>query len=384
MFKEPLWGDWPDAGRRPASNGGVTLKLGTVCLVFFLALVPISAPSTLAAGGGAGVSVNPSHDGSGGGSDPNSVVDRNEPSNNDCGGAENWRGRTADTSSGIAGWKDPADWSVVELYRTESMTAQVAKGHAVVSYAPYCGADTTLAAPLNVQANGRYPIQVSPTIGTAAYIVEYAVTPNDASGPGTDVGNLAAAAFYYNAMPRSMNPREHFFVSGSLPNRPDLGADQDWFRIGTGMAHALEPGDLTLGLLTVTFSADCNGGSYRLSLVSGDGLRDILKASPGCGTQQLSCIAAGFSPIYAKTEVLSGRGTGYDFSADLSPLYVVSVTSGDVTVINPTQPWCDQLTPIVLGLANAGGGATDLLDREGRVVARVTKPELPTLNDLLW
>jgi hypothetical protein len=313
-------------------------------------------------------------EGSGGGSDPNSLVDRIEPENTVCDGAEAWPSLTIATSSGIVGWKDPADWSIVELYRTETMVAHVIDGDAGVAYAPDCASEPGLTAPMIVSRNGLHRIQVTPAVSTATYTLEYTITANDAGRVGTDIGNTPATSHYYNALPKSSDPRDHFAITGSLPNRDDFRNDQDLIHIGTGMAHMLDPNEFTLGLLTVTFTPDCNGGTYSVALVGPEGEEmPGLSAVEGCGKMQRSCIAAAITPVYARLTAESGRGTGYDFSADLSPLYVVSISNGDVSHIEPTQPWCDPVTPTLLGLM---AGPTGIVDKQGQYVAKVTSPAL--------
>src|SRR5688572_10384200 len=102
-------------------------KSGVLFVLAVLLGGNLAAQPGFAGAGNADVNRNPGDPTDGGGNsgtpdDPNNITDRNEPTNNACGGAELWRGRTRDSTNGHVGPPtDGQDWSKVELYRTESV-----------------------------------------------------------------------------------------------------------------------------------------------------------------------------------------------------------------------------------------------------------------------
>lgn len=302
------------------------------------------------------------------------LVDQTCSANDACDGAESWPVKTTGTSEGhVGGAHDPQDWSRVEVYRTETLTAGVTTGFAVEQAGTGCTpSDISL---LYADQNGWYKLRVAADVA-APYTVTYDISANDALS-GKDVGNTLGDAWLVNALPRSLDPSQQTFVyKGSLPNREDQiqGPDQDWYRIGSSLAAASDPTDAegpAIGLLTIRFSPDCNGGEYAFSLYGPDGLTEVGTSLPGCGPSEKACVTTGLSPVHARFAVTSGRGTGYDFTADLVPLYLVDLDDGvQRPHLDPEQPWCEELVASVVEAAGWRSGAhVGFVDAAGVVVA---------------
>lgn len=304
------------------------------------------------------------------------VVDRTCSTNDNCGGAEAWPIRTAGTSTGhVGGEHDRQDWSSVEMYRTETLVPTVASGFVVEQGGLTC---TPSAIPsLYAEQNGWYTLRVSSSTH-APYTLHYDIVANDATS-GKDVGNTPGDAWFINALPKSLNPTHSPVVyKGSLPNRDDqvLGPDQDWYRIGSTLAAASDPTETkgpAVGLLTVEFTPDCNSGDYLFGFYEEDGLTPIGTPMQGCGHMAKSCITTGATPVHAQMAVTARTGTGYDFTAELVPLYLVDLSDGiPRSYLFPGEPWCDSLVQDVLEAASGLEPGTDvgLVTPEGLVVAR--------------
>ncbi len=303
------------------------------------------------------------------------LVDRcvNEPANNDCAGAIQWPLEQTASSTGYVGGKaDPADWSSVWLVRTESLTLT---GDTVQYATPNCALlDITYGGNVNVGDDAWYPMKVTSGAAGTPYTLNTGIVPNDA-GMGTnqpggyDIGNTFQSALDYSAFPSDTITKDVLAIKGGLPNRAPLGPDQDWFRVHT-IAASQDPGGIALGLLTATFTPDCNAYSsrYEFSLIAPDGSSSVA-TTHGCGAMQQSCIALSLEPVYVKTAVDENHlGGGYSFSADNSPLHLVTNPGG---IVANQYPWCDPLAPLILGLTSAGMGVAN---DHGQVVAMVTTP----------
>lgn len=309
--------------------------------------------------------------------DPTINVVDHEP-NNACSGAHSWPLLSTGLTKGKLTKDDLQDWSSVFLLRTESLAASASKGVVLLESAPDCGTPTT-AAQLDAETNAWMPLRISfPSDPESfeGYHLEYKVSANDA-GTGGDLWHEPGPTFTVNAMPESVDPRERISYPGSLPNRGDepLGPDIDWFRVTTGLAQNPDgQGEsLNLGLLNVYFSPDCYTGQTSFTLVQSDGSTPISLTETACGPVLKSCIAASFSVVYAKLEADRQTRTlaSYDFAAEVSPLALVSLEDG-VEVTSIDQPWCDPVTPTVLAAAaGASGEPWGVMDKHGRVVARV-------------
>ncbi|GEM_PF-2949743 len=363
-----------------------------VALALLLCLGATILPPQAVSTGGDGegtVSTGGTGDGSGGGGSPPPYDCTKDPSNRvDCGSNDmcpgiSWpapQGSQA-TSTGHLGGSDTDDWANVELYRTETLS--VTSDHGAVTYAtPACGSmPLDKPTPTNVNQGGDYAFDTSVPAGLpeAASHVAYAITPNDATGPGTDVGNVAAAAYPVTVAPSDAGAAGLLQINGSLPDRemPDV----DWFRFHSTLAETPgvdgQPRGLALGLLSATFSPDCNGGTYTMTLYQSDGMTAISSAS-GCGSAgvTLSCITAGYTAVYAELTV-GGKGTGYTLAPSLSPLYLVNVDNGTAQdfAINPQVPWCDPLLPMILGVAQAGNAVANEV---GDVLAGINPAVCPS------
>lgn len=323
------------------------------------------------------------------------IVDKcaDEPGNNECGGAVPWPTGWSGTSTGNVGPTDtdPGDWSQVYVYTTETLTPAASGGTDPIEVGTDCTGSFLAASSIYSSTDGPVYMHATPaTGGKAAYTVGYSLTSNDAF-TGKDVGNDYATSDPINAIPESTDPSEHDLYQGALPVRPDpvTGTptkDQDWYRIhanlgpltGVSSVGSVGTDGAALGLLTVYFKPNCDGGIYSLQLFQGDGTTPINQPVYGCGSPIMrSCIATGAAPVYAQLAIPPGStaGTSYKFSADLSPAYVVNLDDGiHRTFLDPAQPWCDSLTPTILSLLGLFGEHLGVVNANGEVIASAYNP----------
>jgi hypothetical protein len=362
-----------------------------------LALLNATAPAWGEGTNPGDVGVNP---GAASAEDGPNIVDHVEPWNNYCSTSEPWRGLTRDSSVGhVGGPADRYDWSSVWLYRTESLTPSITRGPAVAQFALDCAQPPATGTLFGAPQDAAYYLRASsPTNNHASYTLHYEITPNDAN-TGADVSNTAQGAYPINVL-ASTDATSHYYVSGALPNRADqpLGPDADWYKINPGLPYANPPrkecvgldwqacldlsrwvprwtplDSVSLGLLTVTFTPDCDTSStFQFALLENDAQTQIGHPQVGCGTMKQACIALSFSPasgVFAKAEVVHpSPGGGYDFSADLSPLYIINPNDGQVTLPSLDQPWCNPLVPLALSETNPGAS---VVDKAGNVLAQI-------------
>jgi hypothetical protein len=333
--------------------------------------------------GSTGSIVQTSNSTSGCADEPGDIVDpcTSEPANNACGGAVQWPlDQTATSTGHVGGQTDPADWSTAWLVRTETLGATATATDAAmdsstplpIQYAapngdcsPY---DVTYTGNDNVDANGWYPMKVADSTPNTAYGISIGITPNDAGKTKFDIGNNAQAALDYAAFPTDTITKDVVVITGGLPNRAPLGPDQDWFRLHTITNPADPTSTPAIGLLTATFTPDCDGSTYEFALIQPDGSSPVARSMDSCGEMQQSCIALSTDPVYAETAVgRASLGGGYTFSADVSPLHLVSLAAG-AQIVNE-YPWCNPLVPMVLGLVGNGMGVADA---HGTIVATAT------------
>jgi hypothetical protein len=303
------------------------------------------------------------------------LVDKTCSANDVCGGAETWPLRDSGTSTGnVGGEYDTQDWSRVEVYRTETLVTPPLTGFVVEQGGVSCTPSET--ASLYAAQNGWYNVRISAS-AHARYTLQYRITANDALS-GKDVGNTVGDAWFINALPKSTDPTQTLVYKGSLPNREGqlAGPDQDWYRIGTSLAALSDPTQTqgpAVGLLTVEFTADCHGGTYTFGFYAEDGQTKVGTLMQGCGPMAKSCITTGATPVHAKMAVTDKTGTGYDFTAELVPLYLVDLSDGiPRPYLYPEEPWCDSLAQTVLEAAEGFEPGTDLglVNSQGVVIAR--------------
>jgi len=305
------------------------------------------------------------------------LVDRTCSANDACSGAERWPVRTTGSSTGaVEGDADAEDWSSVELYRTETLLAAVSNGLVVQHGGRGCAASDV--ASLYAEQSGHYTLRVVSNANAGQpYTVEYVITQNDAFS-GSDVDDTGANPWFISAVPRSLDLATPAYT-GSLTNRDDaLGRlDEDWYRIGTSLAVVSDPTQTqgpAVGLLTVTFVPDCNGGDYSFRIYEENRVFQLGSELRGCGRHANSCITTGAAPLLAQFAVLGGPGTGYDFTADLAPLHLVDLNDGTPRpLLSPEEPWCDALVQSVVEAAGGFTPGTDvgLMRGDGVVVARM-------------
>ena len=301
------------------------------------------------------------------------IVDLTCSANDDCGGVERWPIRTVAQSTGnVGGEDDPRDWSSVELYRTETLVLTGSNGLVVESG---IGCSTSIGSSLYATQNGWYDVKVSSELH-APYSLKHEVFANDALS-GTDAGDTKGDAHFISALPRTLDPTRSVTYKGSLPNRenPPIGPEQDrdWYRIGTNLAALSDPTSTqgpAIGLLTVTATIDCNGGDYSLSFYGPDAFVPVSRHA-ACGAIEHSCITSGVFPVHAVFAAEQGRGTGYEFNADLLPLYLVNLDDGVPRPhLMPEQPFCDLVTPALLQAAGwVPGTHVGFVNADGIVVA---------------
>lgn len=353
---------------------------GRALLVVSLLLLAANLlPSSMSGGPGAEVGADVGGGDDGGSSPPpprppDSGL--NEPANDVCDGAIPMEVLTHGTYADRLGIStpDPADWAAVSLLRTESLSA-AAGGAASVLYAEPCDTLPLPTPPTMVGESGYYELQVT---GAGPYELAWTTTPNDNFVAGYDIGHTTLSALPFNALPTSM---PQLSVFGGLPARADqpLGPDKDWFRLNTPLAEVPTNGtNVTLGLLTAILDADCYDGLAQLQFYQANGILPIGDVQMGCHLTQ-SCISLGLSAVYAEASTMErGRaGTGYEFSASVSPLYFVWLDqdTGSITLGNLAQDlWCDPLIPTLIGILPFGNA---LVDANGSVVALVPKIQLP-------
>ena len=349
--------------------------------LFALALVNIAAPSAagpvdgavqLDTGGDHGSYVCPAVD-------PLNVVDRTCSANDACGGAEAWPIEATGSSSGnVGGMGDRADWSKVEVYWNEglvvdgSLAADTEDGLAIETGS---GCSTALASSLVADHNDWYDIKVGSAV-QSPYTLNFHILANDAFS-GKDVGSTPADAYSISALPRSLDPTHSIIYKGSIPNReiPFAGPerDHDLYRIGTSLAALSDPTHAegpAIGLLTVTAYIDCNGGQYEFGFYGPDGVLAVRSWST-CGYIETSCITSGVFPVHAMFGTYDGRGTGYQFNADLIPLYLTDLSDGvPRPYLNPSAPFCDLATETALQASGwVPGTDLGLVNPDGVVVA---------------
>lgn len=311
------------------------------------------------------------------GTDPLNVIDRTCAGNDSCGGAEAWPVRTTATSSGnVGGTGDTADWSKVLVYRTETLVV-----HATVEQGDGLAIETgfdcamALGTSISAGASGWHEVKLS-SIPQTPYSVTYTILANDARS-GDDADDTGTHPWFISAIPYDVT--RPITYAGSLPNRenPPLGPeqDQDWYRIGTNLAAASDPTNTqgpAVGLLRITVNIDCGPGTYTFNLYTAEGIFPIEDQFQGCGFHERTCITSGVFPVTARFAVRSGSGTGYDFTADILPLYLVNLNDGvPRTYLDPGKPFCDLATPAVLEAAGwAPGTDVGFVDSDGLIVAK--------------
>ena len=311
--------------------------------------------------------------------DPLNLIDRTCSANDSCGGAEAWPLRaTASSSGNVGGSGDTADWSQVEVYWNEglavdgSLAADTEDGLAIESG---FGCSTSLTSWLTADHNGLYQIKVSSAV-QSPYTLNFHIVSNDAV-PGQEVGSTPADAYPVSALPNSLDPTRSITYKGSIPNReiPGIGPemDHDLYRISTNLAALSDPTHTegpAIGLLTVTAYIECNGGTYEFGFYGPDGIMPI-HVWPTCGSIEASCITSGVLPVHAMFATTKRTGTGYQFNADLIPLYLTNLNDGvPRPYLLPSSPFCDLATSAALEVAGWVPGADlGLVNPDGLVVA---------------
>lgn len=325
-------------------------------------------------------------------SDPNSLVDKIEPGNNNCSTPEVWPlSGNIGTSSGVFNSSDTADWSSLGVLRTETLQGS-AVGAAVLAYA---GCSAIGAVEVEAEADADYLLRASPTATVlygvpVKYQIDYKILPNDASQHrdlGTDAGTAHRIEVFVNG------PQTPFF--GGLPNRGFQG-DEDGYLIDIPVPLTVQSGSAVIpaALVTVHFRATCSLDDMNLRGVGALQLFDLngnklLLPEESCGALiHQSCVALGHTTVLAKAFIpdpatVSVRGTSYDISATASPIGILwtdtnnlgpyatyaaemaaagrlddardgSSSVVDVSTFNAQAPWCSPTAPMLLStLADA-------------------------------